>query len=135
MKFLKNAVFRDVTPCGLEKFANVSKEPATLVFNSEDRVGRFLVNVFKFLPLDGFMPQNILLLLLFSVTVVITPNFTLEAPRNSATAAAPPPLPPKCSPPPPVPVHPHALCSSQRERPNLTSIHNTSVGTHGGAVG
>jgi len=91
MKFLKNAVFRDVTPCGLEKFANVSKEPATLVFNSEDRVGRFLVNVFKFLPLDGFMPQNILLLLLFSVTVVITPNFTLEAPRNSATAAAPPP--------------------------------------------
>ena len=136
MKFLKNTVLRDMTPCGLEKFANVSKEPATLVFNPEDRVGRFLVNVFKFLPVGGFMPQK-LLLLLFSVTAVITPNFTLEAPHNSAPAATPHflPLHSKYSPPPSVPVHPHALCSAQHERPNLTSIHNRSVGARGGAVG
>ena len=56
MKFLKNTFFRDMTPCSLEKFANVSEERATLVFNPENRVGRFLVNAFKFLPLDGFMP-------------------------------------------------------------------------------
>jgi hypothetical protein len=89
MRFLKNAVFRDMTPCSLEKFVNVSEEPATLAFNPEDRMGRFLVNIFKFLPLDGFLAKKILLLLLFTVTAVITPNFTLEAPRNSAPAAAP----------------------------------------------
>ena len=99
--------------------------------------------MFKFLPLDGFMSQKtlllllLLLLLLFTVTAVITPNFTLEAPHNSAPAAAPtlPPTSLKISFLQPVPVHPHAVCSSQRERPNLTYIKNRIGGAHGGAVG
>ena len=54
MKVLKNTVFRDMTPCSLEKFANVSEEPATHVFNPEDRVNRFLVKVFNTLRTGSF---------------------------------------------------------------------------------
>jgi hypothetical protein len=64
MKFLKNTVFRDMTPCSLEKFAKVSEEPATLVFNPEDRLGRFLVNVFKFLLLDCSIPEDIIIIII-----------------------------------------------------------------------
>ena len=123
MKFLKNTVFRDMTPCSLEKFAKVSEEPATLVFNPEDKVGRFLVNVFKFLPLDVFMPLKILLVS-FTGTPVITPNFTLEAPHNSAPAAAPS-LPPTS-----FKIFSPAACSCTSSRYVLVAVWKTKFNIH-----